>query len=96
MFLAEEETSGLREALRQISWYCNAAVPMTSPTLLRTVCIPGWLRAYCVAEDNLEFLILLLLPAKYWEYRCMPSSPVYMVLGMESKVLGMLCKLSID
>lgn len=32
--------------------------------------VPGWLWTYCVAEDHLEYLILLPLHPKYWDYRC--------------------------
>lgn len=35
----------------------------------------GWLWIYCVAEDELETLILLPPPPKCWDYRCLPPLP---------------------
>lgn len=33
---------------------------------------PSWTWIFCISEDDLELLMLWTLPAKYWNYKCMP------------------------
>lgn len=52
---------------------------------------PGWPQAGCSFKDNLE-LVILSLPALYWNYRCVIPHTVYGVLGFQSRLLCMLDK----
>lgn len=43
--------------------------------------IPGWPQIYNVNKNNLEFLILLVLHPKGWNYRPMPQRPILFSTG---------------
>lgn len=45
-----------------------------------------------LAEDALELLILLPLPAEHWEYRCIAHTRFYVVLRMGPGALHVLSK----
>ena len=45
------------------------------------VCFDSFETRFCVAEDDLELLILLPLPPRCWDYRPAPRHLVYVVLG---------------
>lgn len=55
---------------------------------------PGWPPTMDLAEDALELLILLPLPAKHWEYYCVAHTRFYVVLKMGPGALHVLSKLS--
>lgn len=62
--------------------------PHTDPPLLdRISSIPGHLQFCSAAEENLELLILLPTPHKFWDYA---------VFGMKSRILCVLDKYLIN
>lgn len=75
-------------------------LPMTqiysffSPFYEKVSYILDWIWICYIAKDDLELLIFLLLPPECWNYRCVPSCQVYVVLGVEPGALHMLGKLS--
>lgn len=51
---------------------------------------PGWSQTHYVAKDDLELLILLPPPHKFWDDGWVSLCPVYTVLGLEPMVSCML------
>lgn len=54
--------------------------------------IPSCPPTFYIAEDDFEFVILLPLPLKCWDFRAMPPHPVYVVLEIEPRALCVLDK----
>lgn len=64
--------------------------PSTSPVHSHSAsCNPDWTETYYIAEEDLEYLILLPPPLVCWNYRCTQHCMVYVVLEIEQRIWGM-------
>lgn len=55
----------------------------------RVSCIQNWLQTTCLDKDDPELLILLLVPAEFWDYRLYRHVPLYLAyVAWQARALG--------